>query len=239
MSMKAALRTAVANIVDCCIALRYMPDSFAAARFLRIASAKTILERLLLYSIAKDSAVTGDVLEIGSLAGASAILLAAGNEASPHRGTLWLVEPRPQPSPQAFRDFFAAQHLDAHVRVVEKTSEEARKDISPVCRFIFIDGNHEYGFVKKDILFWLDRLQAGAFIAFHDADMAGVARAIDECVTHKEGFTVLGTIGTTLYAVKDASRARALAERFVRIYGCRERCIGVARRLGMKGDGTQ
>lgn len=63
--------------------------------------------------------------------------------------------------------------------------------------FIFIDGNHEYEAVKRDIAAWYPRLTPGGVIAFHDYysepginPQEGVKQAVDEwkhnCITISE-----------------------------------------------------
>ncbi|MES2199322.1 MAG: class I SAM-dependent methyltransferase [Chlamydiota bacterium] len=50
---------------------------------------------------------------------------------------------------------------------------------------MFIDGNHDYDFVKEDIKLWLPKVRAGGILAGHDYDpegkeFSGVKRAVDE-----------------------------------------------------------
>jgi len=47
--------------------------------------------------------------------------------------------------------------------------------------FVFIDANHEYEFVKKDILAWLPKIKEGGILAGHDyPSYSGVVQAVDE-----------------------------------------------------------
>jgi len=56
--------------------------------------------------------------------------------------------------------------------------------------FCFIDGSHEYGDVKKDIIAWLPKVKKGGMLAGHDYDISwkGVMNAVDETLG-KENIT--------------------------------------------------
>lgn len=68
---------------------------------------------------------------------------------------------------------------------IKKTSDDAVEDIDKV-DFVYIDGNHEYEQVKKDILNYLPKIKKGAFIGGHDfvvtqpAAWIGVKKAVLE-----------------------------------------------------------
>ncbi len=46
--------------------------------------------------------------------------------------------------------------------------------------FLYIDGNHEYEYVKLDILSWFDKVRPGGFIVGDDWQAEGVRRAVNE-----------------------------------------------------------
>lgn len=47
--------------------------------------------------------------------------------------------------------------------------------------FVFIDANHKYDFVRKDILSWTPKIKKGGFIGGHDyGTYESVRRAVDE-----------------------------------------------------------
>lgn len=52
----------------------------------------------------------------------------------------------------------------------------------PEVDFAFIDGNHEYPFVKQDIELYWPKIRSGGFLSGHDysAGHPGVTRAVDE-----------------------------------------------------------
>ena len=47
---------------------------------------------------------------------------------------------------------------------------------------VFVDGDHEYDNVYRDIAFWKDMLGPGGLLCGHDADWPGVQRAVGELV---------------------------------------------------------
>lgn len=46
--------------------------------------------------------------------------------------------------------------------------------------FIFLDSNHDYEHVKKEIALWLPKLKTGGIFAGHDYEWGGVRQAVDE-----------------------------------------------------------
>ena len=61
--------------------------------------------------------------------------------------------------------------------------------IGEVVDMVFIDGDHSYEQVKKDIGAWLPNIKKGGIIAFHDYGpvdgLGGVSSAVDELITPK------------------------------------------------------
>jgi predicted O-methyltransferase YrrM len=56
------------------------------------------------------------------------------------------------------------------VIVIRGNSHDPKvKDIVPLIEFLFIDGDHSYEGVKRDILMWYDKVVPGGVIVFHDA----------------------------------------------------------------------
>jgi len=65
---------------------------------------------------------------------------------------------------------------------IRKSSESAVNDIPNNLDFVYIDGSHEYKFVKKDIELYYDKIKSGGLIGGHDfwADHIGVCKAVLE-----------------------------------------------------------
>jgi hypothetical protein len=73
--------------------------------------------------------------------------------------------------------------LKEYINVIKSDSVEASKRFEDgFVDFIFIDGNHQYEFVKKDIQSWLLKLKSGGVIAGHDWDWDDVKRAVKETI---------------------------------------------------------
>ncbi len=70
--------------------------------------------------------------------------------------------------------------------IIRKKSEDAIKDVPGKLDFIFIDGNHEYEYVMRDLLLWTPKIRKGGLVVGHDwwSNFPGVIRAvIDFCQT--------------------------------------------------------
>ncbi|KKQ40895.1 MAG: hypothetical protein US60_C0051G0005 [Microgenomates group bacterium GW2011_GWC1_37_8] len=71
---------------------------------------------------------------------------------------------------------------------IKKFSMDAVKDFDDgALDFVFIDGNHQYKYVKEDIEMWTPKVRVGGIVSLHDyyktkAGNVGVIRAVDEYV---------------------------------------------------------
>ena len=82
----------------------------------------------------------------------------------------------------AYRNAFnrLKKHKDKIIWIRE-FSEKAVDNI-PECDFIYIDGNHEYSYVKKDINLYFKKVKKGGLLAGHDMELKGVFKAFSEFV---------------------------------------------------------
>jgi hypothetical protein len=55
-----------------------------------------------------------------------------------------------------------------NVKFIQKTSEDAVNDVPDNLDFCYIDGNHSYTFVKKDIENYFPKIRSGGIIGGHD-----------------------------------------------------------------------
>jgi predicted O-methyltransferase YrrM len=218
----------LSRFIDFCLCLCFFPSGITIIPLLPIKGFHAIAEKFFLYIVSKGLSAKGDILEVGSYMGASSLLLAAGNHASRQKARVWLIEPSPQPSKDAFLDLFSSRGFNKEVVLIDKTSEGAGGEIAAKFRFIFIDGKHDYEYVKKDIRIWKERLAEGGIIAFHNISREGVARAVNELIQQSTAFIVQGVVADTLYASKGECRDTSLIFRFGKLNAVREKCINIA-----------
>jgi predicted O-methyltransferase YrrM len=146
-----------------------------------IASAQVLMqpaERLLLFSLVR-ALRPSRALEIGTHKGGSAmIIVAALDEIG--AGTLVCIDPAPVVSEA---DWGRVAH---RATLLEGKSpdvlDEARAVVGGPIEFAFIDGDHGYGGVLRDIEGVLPLLADGAYVLFHDAHFREVRQAIDHCL---------------------------------------------------------
>jgi predicted O-methyltransferase YrrM len=74
---------------------------------------------------------------------------------------------------------------------IKKTSMDAINDfLDESLDFVFIDGNHDYQYVKDDIREWSKKIRKGGIISGHDynykPEIFGVGKAVDEWVEGNE-----------------------------------------------------
>ncbi len=63
---------------------------------------------------------------------------------------------------------------------VKEFSENAMKKIPSNIDFIYVDGNHEYEYVKKDLELYWKKLKKGGVLSGHDIQCLGVSKAVLE-----------------------------------------------------------
>lgn len=86
-----------------------------------------------------------------------------------------------KPIEQAFRDNLTACGLSDRVRVIVSDSAEAAGRFADgSVDFVFIDADHSYEAVKRDIAAWRPKVKPGGVIAGHDRVRVGVGRAVVE-----------------------------------------------------------
>jgi hypothetical protein len=98
-------------------------------------------------------------------------------------GKFWLVDPYAHAG--AMVDFDLAKQKVAafsNVTWLIKPSSEAAKEIAEPLDLVYIDGNHEYEFVKEDIALYYPLVKGGGMIGGHDYQnyWSGVIAAVNE-----------------------------------------------------------
>lgn len=171
------------------------------------------MEGEFLYEQARNCSGKGVIVEIGSWKGKSTIWLGKGSKAGkkiriyaidPHTGSsehkkiygkIWTFE--------EFKNNIKNAGVDDVVVPILKTSEEASKDFKGYVEFIFIDGAHEYEFVKLDFEKWFPFLIDGGIMAFHDATVAlGVKKVVEKFIFKSNNFKNVGIVNSIVLGQK-------------------------------------
>ena len=161
-------------------------------------------------------------VEIGSWMGRSTLALGLAFRAR-GAGTVVAIDPHAGSVPHerfgvpdAFAQFERnVAPVATHVRAVRATSLEARTSFDEPVDLLFVDGSHRYEDVLADVDAWSGLLRRGATIALHDAQHAGVGRAVHERLLCEGPFrrprlvqrTLLATYAPGPWTRGDACRA--------------------------------
>lgn len=173
-------------------------------------------EAFFLFLVAANGPQKGYCVEIGSYFGYSTIFLAYGNKlkgremvvaVDPHYGNPeHKIDDLNFNSYAQFTKNIKTFRLDGWIDVKVMTSEEASKNWKdePI-RFLWIDGNHEYEFVKLDYESWEPFLVQGGILAFHDANLSkgwpGPQRLVKE-ISERGDFTNFNYVHGIAWAQK-------------------------------------
>lgn len=162
-------------------------------------------EAEMLHQFVLDLSALGPILEIGSWHGRSTIILAsaaqqAGNRVfavDPHEGH----PPYGGPTLDIFLENLKRAGLSDVVEPLVMTSREAFEQLEGQehFSFVFIDGNHDYDYVKEDFEMWSQCLVEGGVIAFHDREYGGggPTRVIDE-VKERSDYEFLSLVDASI-----------------------------------------
>ena len=150
-------------------------------------------EGMALYDLAKKGHRNGSVVEIGSWKGKSTIWIAKAVSENvpfyaidPHIGSSEHQTDGPIWTFEEFKQNIARAGVQNKITPFVQTSEEARMSINEPLGFLFIDGAHEYEFVKKDFELWGPLLRESCWIAFHDYQWPGVEKVLYEVFDTEE-----------------------------------------------------
>ncbi len=145
-------------------------------------------EGRLLYRLAAEADPAGCIVEIGSWHGRSTIWLGAGAKAGrearvvaidPHTGTY--LREHGETTEAALRANLARAGVLDQVEIVVARSEEAATGWSRPISLLWIDGDHAYESVRRDLLLWGRHLLPAAVVALHDTFVwPGPERVVQE-----------------------------------------------------------
>jgi MMP 1-O-methyltransferase len=172
-------------------------------------------ESNLLYSLAKKTAGQGRIVEIGSWKGRSTICLAAGAKEA-GRGKIIAIDPfigssehqRQDPDVNTLAEFktnIANAGIAEMVEPKVMTSREAAAAFTEPVELCFIDGAHEYEFVKEDYDLWFPKIVEGGVVAFHDTiSWPGPKKVVAENIFKARTIKHAGFIDSISYGTKVA-----------------------------------
>lgn len=75
---------------------------------------------------------------------------------------------------------YLSKYIDK-IEFVKKMSDDAINDIPNELDFVYIDGNHEYEYIKNDFIMYYSKVKKGGIIGGHDFEAClGVRQAVTE-----------------------------------------------------------
>jgi predicted O-methyltransferase YrrM len=126
----------------------------------------------LLHRLAKSAVGPGVLVEVGSWVGASAVvILASQHEAGQADVRLFCIDNFEQNTRAGFEQNVGPYIATGEVTLLAGDSHDiaARWPAERRIKFLFLDGDHRYGHVKREIELFEPHLLPGAVVAFHDA----------------------------------------------------------------------
>jgi len=151
------------------------------------------------------SCVTGNVVEIGSLYGRSAIAIAKGLKQN-GKGKIFTIDPHQNyySKYDTFLKNVNDSGLKEYIHPVKDFSFNVLLKQYPVelfqepLKMLFIDGDHSYEGMKKDLK-WIPWIQKGGRVLFHDyCARLGVTKAVDEYCANHSDLKLLKTVGSLI-----------------------------------------
>lgn len=170
----------------------------------------------LLYRLARELRSANPIVEIGSWKGRSTIYLGYGSR-SGASVPIYAVDPHTG-APEQHRIFGADlstfQEFTGNiqragiadlVRPVVKASVDAAKEWSGSISLLFIDGAHDYEYVRADFDHWVPFVEPGGIVAIHDTNVPvypGVKQVVLESVFGSNGFRKVRFVNSLLVVEK-------------------------------------
>lgn len=182
----------------------------------------------LLYTLAKSCVGRGVIVEIGSWKGKSTIWLAKGSKSGsgikvyavdPHigfpdveetYGKMWTFDD--------FKNNITSAGVADVITPIVKTSEGAAETFDKPVELIFIDGVHQYDYVKQDLALWFPKVVEGGVMAFHDTTGGyGAKQVVEELVYRSTHFRRIRFADSITFAekVKNNSLMERIENRYI------------------------
>jgi hypothetical protein len=168
-----------------------------------------------LYNIDNKVPKSGEIVEIGSYKGGSAIIIAEGSN---KKRKIYTIDSHPYKILEnQLKNNISSFGLNRTVILIKGDSEKVADKWSKPISFLFIDGDHLYGKAKKDFILWEKYLMVGGLIAMHDSRRCedkvlfkqtnhpyfpGSERVAQENILFSKRFKEKGYLDTIAYGTK-------------------------------------
>lgn len=153
-----------------------------------IQTSVTKTEKSILHKIGKGLLAESLCVEIGSYYGASSVCIASGLAATSNRSRLfcidtWMNDAVSDKKGDTMPAFLEnVKQFQGVITCVRGFSDKIIREIPDKIDFLFIDGDHSYEGVTKDLALYLPKLKPNAILAMHDYSRQTVKKAINEKV---------------------------------------------------------
>lgn len=131
-------------------------------------------------------------VEVGTFKGGNALRILKKLKPS----TLYVVDPWLE---EAYTDYKKGTVNECYIEAMNRLMKYIKRGLVKVIRdysitaigkipkadFIYLDGNHTYEYLKKEIPLYWNKLNHGGILAGHDIGLPEVARAVSEFVAEK------------------------------------------------------
>lgn len=168
-------------------------------------------ELILLYCLAKRCTGKGVIVEVGSWKGKSTIGVGLGSKRG-NQVKIYAIDPHTGSTGSENRNISTYDdyikniknaRLDDLVIPIVKNSEEAAKDFHKKVELIFIDGDHEYEYVKKDFELWFPKIVDKGIMALHDTTTwPGPKKVAEKYILKSKNFKNVKILDSITFAEK-------------------------------------
>ena len=165
-------------------------------------------EQTLLYRYAKKTTTDTSIVEIGSYRGKSTICLGLGSRAG-NQNTVYAIDPHElftgvnggEFGPKDLAAFYSniiRFGLGNLIRQISLSSFEVGKIWNEKIGLLWLDGDHSYEGVKRDVDQFAKHVVPGGFILFHDSYLESVQKVINEMIEKKRFLLLEKIVSTTV-----------------------------------------
>jgi len=208
---QAILRQAVDRLLGCLI---FPNETLLLSMRKRPSGLINFADSLFLYASAKYGGGNGWIVEIGSYKGLSTVFLALGAIHNGRGEMVLACDPHREGTYKEFQNTIRSFQLKKVVKPAIMTSEECASQWDKPVRLLWIDGDHSYTSVQKDVRLWSRYLIPGGIIALHDYTWDGPSTVFQQEVLSSSEFCGVGYLANIAYASRNFCNNPKLFRRF-------------------------